>query len=94
MPSYQRDENIVTRNVAGEMVLVPIRSNVGDLDAVFTVSTVGREIWNQLDKPRTLDELVEAVIREFEVAADDARRDVESFLQSLDGAGLLRRLES
>ena len=94
MASYQRDENIVTRNVAGEMVLVPVRSNVGDLDAVFTVSRVGREIWNQLDKPRTLDELVEAVTREFDVSTEAARRDVENFLESLGSAGLVRRLDS
>ena len=91
MSSYARDENIVTRSVAGEMVLVPVRQNVGDLDSVFTVSEVGREIWNLLERPRSLEELVEAITSEFEVERELAEKDVAEFLAGLDEAGLIRK---
>lgn len=90
MTSYVRDDDIVARPVAGELVLVPVRSNVGDLNAVYTVSEVGREIWNLLEQPRTVGEIVEAVTREFEVDSSTAEKDVAAFLASLREVGLVR----
>jgi hypothetical protein len=93
MTSYVRDENIVARSVGGELVLVPVRSNVGDLDSVFTVSDVGREIWNCLESPRSIAELVDRVTAEFDVDPAAAEKDVAGFLATLRDAGLIRSIE-
>ena len=35
---YQKDPDMVSREIAGEVILVPIRRNVGDLESVYTLN--------------------------------------------------------
>jgi hypothetical protein len=34
---YQKDPNIVSRKIADEFILVPIKQNVGDLESIYTL---------------------------------------------------------
>ena len=36
---YLRSESIISRNIAGEAVLVPIRRNAADLDNIYALRT-------------------------------------------------------
>lgn len=38
---YQRDKSIVSRTIEEEVILVPIRQNVGDLESIYTLNEVG-----------------------------------------------------
>ncbi len=80
----------VARSVAGETIVVPIRSNVGDLDSIYTFNEVGALIWSLIDGSRTVDEIAGAVVDEFDVDLDEARRDVVQFVSTLSEAGLVR----
>ena len=39
-----RHGEFVTREVAGETLVVPLRAGVGDLDSIYTVNDVGAAI--------------------------------------------------
>jgi hypothetical protein len=82
----------VTREIAGETLIVPITGHVGDLNAIFTTNQVGSRIWALLDRPIGVPGLVAALVAEFEVAEDEAAHDVSEFLQSLADVGLIRRV--
>jgi len=88
---YARNENVVTRKVGDDVVVVPIRHNVGDLDSVYTFNEVAARIWSLVDGERPSGDLVEAVCGEFDVARDTAERDLEELLASLEEAGLIVR---
>ena len=45
MKSFVKDPNIVSRKIAGEVILVPIRKNVGDLESIYTLNEVAARIW-------------------------------------------------
>ena len=90
-PRPARHGNYVTREIAGETVVVPIRSGVGDLDSIFTLNEVGATIWRLIDGTRTADDIALAVVEAFEVEPEQARRDVEEFLASLTEAGMIDR---
>ena len=55
-----RNENFVFRHIVEEMVLVPIRQNVAELDSIYTLNELGAFIWEHLDSPRSHTELEEA----------------------------------
>jgi hypothetical protein len=86
-----RHGDFVTREVAGETIVVPIRAGVGDLDSIYTLNDVGATIWNLIDGTRTADDIALAVVEAFEVEPEQARRDVEEFLAQLTEAGMIGR---
>jgi len=61
MPSvlqFVRSENVVSRVIAGETLIVPVRRGVADLASLFSFNQVGSTIWEAIEQPRTVDELV------------------------------------
>ena len=88
--TYVKSGEFVTRAVADETIVVPITAGVGDLDSIYTLNEVGATIWGLIDGTTTVDEIVAAVTRGFEVGSDQARADVLEFVISLTEAGLIR----
>ena len=88
--AYIKTGEFVTRAIAGETIVVPITAGVGDLDSIYTLNEVGATIWELIDGTTTVDEIVSAVAREFEVGPDQAKTDVLEFVTSLAEAGLIR----
>lgn len=89
---YRPATDVVTRKVGDESVIVPVRSNVADLDAVITLNPVGARIWELLDGRRDLDAIAGTIVEEYEVEPDAARADVGEFIQSLEEAHLVERV--
>jgi hypothetical protein len=88
--AYIKSGEFVTRAVAGETIVVPITAGVGDLDSIYTLNEVGATIWELIDGTTTVEQIVSAVTRGFEVGTDQARADVLEFVTSLADAGLIR----
>lgn len=91
---FERDGEYVSRDIAGETILVPIRSGAGDVDSIFTLNEVGSVVWRELGAGRTVDQIVECVTREFDITADQARSDVLEFLGSLKERSLIRESDA
>ena len=86
---YRKTDSVVTRKIAGETMLVPIHGNMADMARIFALDEVSGLIWSLLDKPIDPDELTAAVVQDFDVVADVARKDTEEFLRELEEAGLV-----
>ncbi len=87
---FAKKNDLVTRDVAGEKIIVPIKGHVGDLEGVFTLNELGTMIWELINGQTTVSELVEAVRSEYDVGVEEAEKDVVDFLRSLEDAGLIR----
>jgi hypothetical protein len=90
---YVRNDDLVTRRVAGQTLVVPVRSSVGDLESLFTLNEVGSHLWGLLDGRRGVEELAAAVCEAFDVSEEEARADTLAFLAELEEAGLIRPCE-
>ena len=88
--TYQQDPSIVSREIAGEVILVPIRNNVGDLESIYTLNETAARIWALLDGDHTLADVRDAIVTEFEVEADEAEADLMEFIERLEGVGAIR----
>jgi hypothetical protein len=82
--------DFVTRAIADETIVVPIRSGVGDLDSIYTFNEVGAKVWSLIDGSRTVDDIVAAIEGEFAVETEEARRDVLELIATLAEGGLIR----
>lgn len=85
----QKAEGFVSRTIAGDVIIVPVRGGVGDLDAIFTLNGVGATIWKHIDGGTSDERLAAVVAREYEVSEATARGDVGEFLQQLRSKGLI-----
>jgi hypothetical protein len=88
MVMLSKKNDVVQREVAGEVFLVPIRGHLADLQELFVLNETGRWIWEHLDGPCRLDELAMRMIAEFDVDKTTACEDLEEFAQNLVEAGL------
>jgi hypothetical protein len=83
------DETVVSRCIAGETILVPIRGSLADMQKLFTLDSVGAFIWGKLDGKRTVREVREEVVKAFEVEDGKAEADLTEFLAALVDERLL-----
>ncbi|MFN8639079.1 MAG: PqqD family protein [Dehalococcoidia bacterium] len=81
---YVPAQGVVGRAVGDEMVLLDLRSGT-----YFTLSTVASTVWSSLEGGHGLDEVVAAVVEEFEIDEATARADVLEFLAAAAESGLV-----
>ena len=86
---FRKQGEFVTRTIAGETLVVPVRGQVGDLDAIYCVNEVGGFIWELLDDPKSVTQVVDAVCREFDVAREQAEHETAEFIAALEAAGMI-----
>jgi hypothetical protein len=80
---FVRTRSVVSRVIAGETLIVPVRGKVGDLASIYSFNGTGTLLWQLLDAPRSLAELVDAVEHQYDVAREQAEKDVTRFLNDL-----------
>lgn len=80
----KRSDNFIFRKVVNEMILVPVKQNVADMEHIFTLNEVGAFVWDKLSESSTIDELHEAVLEEFDVEPAIAQQDLKLFLEDLE----------
>ncbi len=85
----RRSDGYVTRTVGDEMVMVPVRAGVANLEAIFTLNAVAAAIWRRIDGQTAARQLADGVADEFAVTPDQALADVNEFLGLLAAKGLL-----
>jgi hypothetical protein len=86
---FVRSQSVVSRRVSGETLIVPVRGKVGDLASIYSFNEVGSLIWQLLEIPRNVSELVSAVEREYDVDPEQAQQDVSKFLNDMLSVGLV-----
>src|SRR5260370_30987529 len=86
---FVRSRSVVSRRVSGETLIVPVRGKVGDLASIYSFNDVGSVVWQLLEIPRDVSELVSAVEREYDVDPAQAHQDVSKFLDDMLSVGLI-----
>jgi len=89
---FTKDPSIVSRKIASEFILVPIKQRASDVDSIYTVNEVGSFIWEQIDVDKPLTEIRDLIINEFEVSAEEAEKDLIEFLQQLEQVGAVKEV--
>ena len=81
---YQRNENFVFRRIENETILVPIKDNVGDMGSIYNLNEVGALVWELLDSQKTLRDIRDTVVAQFEVSTQEAQADICEFISQLE----------
>jgi hypothetical protein len=89
---YERNPDFVFRKIVDELVLVPIRQDVADMDCIYTMNGVGAFLWERIDGRATPADLQTAVVQEYAADPDVVAADVDAYLRELVAIGAIRRI--
>ena len=80
---YVKNEDMVWRRIGEESILVPVRREFGELDSVYTLNETADFIWTQIDGKKTVADIRDRLVDEFEVDQQLAEADLDSCLAQL-----------
>ena len=87
---YGISEDVVAREIEGEIIIVPLVAGIGDLeDELFTLNDTGRAIWARLDGRRSLQEVVRELSDEYQAAQGKIQADVLGLVGELVRRGMV-----
>jgi hypothetical protein len=86
---FHKDKNLVARSIAGETLIVPVRSGIANLDYIYALNEVGSRVWDLLNERVPVSQIVDAICSEYEVSPEQAARDIGELLSRLEAAGLI-----
>jgi hypothetical protein len=81
---FSQSPSVVTRKTGNEYVLVPIANNIADMNSVYTLNETGAFLWEQLDGKKSVKDLIDALISEYDVDYETAAADVFSFIDEMN----------
>ncbi len=86
---FSQRQEMVTREIAGEVILVPVRGMLAQLQKIFVLNPAGAYIWQHLDGERDLEAIRRGLVDSFEVTSGEAEADLVEYLGALETAGLV-----
>lgn len=82
-----RNEEIVSSDMDDEIVMMSIEQG-----EYYGINAVGSRIWELLEQPRTAAGLCDILLEEYDVPAEECRRDVLAFIEQLFEKKLVKYL--
>lgn len=81
---YVPSTNVVSREIDGEIMIVPITGGIGDLaDDLFTLNATGKAIWDACDGQTSLRAIVEGFCTRYDAPRELIERDVAGLVGEL-----------
>ena len=75
----------VVRNIADEFLLMPKGDNIGKFNGAILLNEVSAFVWEKLQNPISKEDLLKAVLAEYEIDRDVAAKDLVNLLETLRG---------
>ncbi|WP_426350911.1 PqqD family protein [Alloiococcus sp. CFN-8] len=90
---YKAKDGFVAREIAGEMLLIPIGTRTQEFNGIVRLNETGVVLWKSISEPRLMEDLVTVIADNFECSTLDIEDDVESFIKTGVHNGLIEELK-
>jgi len=81
-------DGFILREVAGSFVVVAINDEV-DFNAMITLNDTGAFLWQKLQNEITRENLLDALLAEYDIDKKTAQEDLDEFIEKLQDRKLL-----
>ena len=89
---YRKNPSVVFRKIKEDTILVPLCQNAADLESVYFLNPVASFIWKQIDSNNRLEQVLSAILSEFNVSAKRARSDLLGLIVKLEKIDAITRV--
>lgn len=73
-----RSEDYLSNEIDGEIVMMNLETG-----AYVSLNATGKSIWDQLTEPKSIDMIIDALVREYDISKEVCENDVKPFIQKL-----------
>ena len=88
---YTHSDDVVSRVIEGEVIIVPLVSGIGDADDdLFSLNETGRDIWDRLDGQTTVAAILDTLAAEYDAPRDTIAAETTALLSELLTRGMIR----
>lgn len=84
-----RSEELVSSDLDGETVLMSVQNG-----KYYGLDEIGSRIWSLIEQPRSVSELCDILLGEFDVEREQCERDVFAFLNKLAEDDLMKVVDA
>jgi hypothetical protein len=88
----KKDSSVVSRRIADEVILIPIKRKAGEIDCLYTLNEVGARIWELIDGQRSVEALRDTLVAEFEINESEAQQDLTELIHQLKEIGVIQEV--
>ncbi len=81
-------QGYVAREIAGEYIAVPVDASCGT--NIVILNPVSKFLWDELATEKSFDELLDAILKNYDVTKEEAETDLKEFLMQLIENNLLK----
>ena len=89
---YRRSPAIVSRRIADEAVLVPLRQKSSELDNIYSLNDTAARTWELLDGQRSLQTVIQSIVTEYAIGEAQASADLLALVSQLVEIGALEKV--
>lgn len=82
-------DGFIVRTVAGSHIVLSLGDQKVEFNGIMTINETGLFLWGLLEKGAEREELLDAILNEYEVTKELAERDIDLFIAKLSEAGIL-----
>ena len=82
-------DGFMLRNGGGRYVVVAVGKAAEEFNGLITLNESGAYLWGQLAEGCTYDDLLNGMLKEYDVTEMTARAGIDQFLQTARGAGII-----
>lgn len=82
-------KKMIKRTIGGETFLVPLGKAVYDANGLYFLTEVGAFIWDLLPQVEEENQILAAVLEEYDVDAETAQADIREFMEKLKEMGIV-----
>lgn len=83
-------DGFILKSIADTNIVVPVGSNSVTFNAIISLNESGAFLWKQLETEKSENELLTAMLDEYDVDEATAKTDINEFLNSMRQANLLK----
>ena len=83
-------DGFILREVAGSFIVVAVGEAVKEFNGIVNLNETGAVLWKIHEKGATKEQLVKALLAEYDVDETTAEKDVSAFIEKLQEAKLVK----
>lgn len=90
---YRQSANLISKEIEGALVIVPLESGMGDLNAdLFSLNQTGAAVWKKLNGRNSLQMIIRETADEYHMPVKAVKTEIVDLIRHLCDKGLIEKV--
>ncbi|OGW64639.1 MAG: hypothetical protein A3H49_03345 [Nitrospirae bacterium RIFCSPLOWO2_02_FULL_62_14] len=80
---FVKSADFVQREVAGELLLIPLKRQLTDINSLYVLNETGAALWRLIDGKHTVQDIIQDLSGEYAVTLEQLTKDLDALIEDL-----------